>query len=168
MRIAHLMQISFRNGFYAGLLLALIIGIWLFQLWQPARQVQLHSEHFISAVEGKNWDALAAFIDETYQDQWKQDRALVRSRMREVLRFARNLRVQADSPLVAANDRDGDWSARITIAADPNEVAEMIEARVNALDTPFELHWQRKSWKPWDWKLVRVSNSALELPEGGY
>ena len=34
------MRVSFRNGFYAGLLLALVIAIWLFQLWQPGRQVQ--------------------------------------------------------------------------------------------------------------------------------
>ena len=157
---------TFRNAFYGGAILAVIIGVWLLQLWQPARQVQLHCEHLISAIEGKKWDSIAAFLDDGYQDQWKQDRALVLSRLREVLSFARNLRMQIDSPAVNASESEGNWTARITIDADANEVGETIKSRVNALDAPFELHWQRKSWKPWDWKLTRVSNSALELPAG--
>ena len=39
---------------------------------------------------------------------------------------------------------------------------EVIE-RVNRLTKPFELHWRHESWRPWDWKLVQVSNPALEL-----
>lgn len=162
------MTVSFRNGFYAGLLLAAIIALWFWQLWQPARQVELHSEHLLGAVQSKNWDAIGGFLDQSYRDQWNEDRPLVLSRLREVFRFARNLHITAGSPTVFASNGEGDWSARITIDADQNEIAEMIKSRVNHLDTPFELHWQQKSWKPWNWKLIRVSNSALELSAGEY
>jgi hypothetical protein len=159
---------SFRNGFYAGLLVAGVLAIWLWQLWQPARQVELHSEHLLGAVQAKNWDAIGGFVDESYRDQWNQDRPLVLSRLREVLRFARNLSVTINSPVVLASNREGDFNARITIDAEQNEIAELIKSRVNNLDAPFELHWQQKSWKPWDWKLIRVSNSALDLPAGEF
>ncbi len=96
---------NFRNGVYAGLLLALILGVYLFQLWQPTRQVQLHSEHLIDAVQAKNWNALDRFLDEDYRDQWNQDRVLVLSRLRQVLHFARHLRVIADSPIVSCLQR---------------------------------------------------------------
>jgi hypothetical protein len=43
-------------------------------------------------------------------------------------------------------------------------VMELLDERVNKLPTPFKLEWHRFSGKPWDWKLVRVSNSAFEIP----
>lgn len=158
-----MMRITFRNGFIAGVLLAVIIALWLFQLWQPARQVQLHSEHLISAVEDKDKDDIAAFVDHAYRDQWGEDRAMMLERLLQLLAYARNLRLHVDAPIISGDDEEGNWSARVTLEADPNEISDMIKTRVNALDAPFELHWQRKAWKPWDWKLVRVSNSALEL-----
>ncbi len=162
------MSLSFRNGFYAGLFLAFVIAAWLWQLWQPARQVELHSEQLIRAVQAKNWNAVASFIDETYRDQWNQDRPLVLSRLREVLGFAHNLRIVTGPSIVIAANRGGNWNARITIEADSNEIADLVKGRVNKLDAPFELRWQQKSWKPWDWKLVRVSNAALDLSEANF
>jgi hypothetical protein len=41
----------------------------------------------------------------------------------------------------------------------------MIKERVNSIPAPFQLEWRRVSGKPWDWKLVRVSNAELVIPE---
>ena len=49
-----------------------------------------------------------------------------------------------------------------------NDVMELLDERVNSLPAPFELEWHRLSGKPWDWKLVRVSNSAFEIPADLY
>ena len=157
------MRVALRTGFYAGLLLGIAVALWLWQLWTPARQVQLHSENLVATIEAAEWERLAEFVDEAYADQWGQDRALMLSRLEQVLRFARNLQISVDAPEVSARENEGEWSARITVDADANEIAELIKARVNALEAPFELRWQRKSGKPWDWKLVRVSNTALQL-----
>ena len=56
------------------------------------------------------------------------------------------------------------WSGKIMIDGDQSEVMELLEERVNSLATPFELEWHHVSAKPWDWQLVHVSNSALEIP----
>jgi hypothetical protein len=40
----------------------------------------------------------------------------------------------------------------------------VVKERVNSLTTPFELQWRHISRKPWDWKLVRVSNPELDIP----
>ncbi len=45
---------------------------------------------------------------------------------------------------------------------------ELLDERVNKLPTPFELEWHHLSWKPWDWKLVRVSNASFEIPADLY
>jgi hypothetical protein len=158
------MRPSFRNGFYAGLLLAVAAGIYLYQLWQPARQVELHSVHFLNAIERKQWAALADFLDETYEDQWGHDRALLLTRVREVIRYTRDLRIEAHEADVSPGQGEGHWRARITVDGDPNEVTALIKERVNSIEAPFDLLWRQQSRKPWDWKLVRVSNPALELP----
>ena len=159
-----IMRPAFRNGFYAGALLALIVGIYLFQLWQPDRQVHLHSVHLAAALEQRDWTDVADFLGEDYRDQWGHDRAIVLAKLQQVLHYARNLHIDAQQTITSAAGTEGKWSARIRIEADDNEVAAFIKDRVNVLEEPFELNWRRQSWKPWDWKLLRVSNPALELP----
>lgn len=160
-----MLRITFRKGFYAGLALALAIGIYLHFLWQPRRQVQLHTKHFLQAVEQKRWGNVAGFIAENYHDQWGQDRELTLARLKEVLHYLRNLRISQEELLVWGGDKRGEWRGRITIKADASEVSESVQDRVNALATPFELRWQQ-SGKPWDWQLIGVTNAALQLPDG--
>lgn len=162
------MKPSFRNGFYAGLLVAFGLGLYLFQLWQPERQLRLHSAHLLEALEQSDWEDAKSFIAETYQDQWGHDRALALSRLREVLQYTRELQIDAQETGFGLSAEEGTWSARIRIEAEPNEVTIYLKERVNVVEEPFELSWRRQSWKPWDWKLTRVSNSAIELPTGGY
>jgi hypothetical protein len=146
---------SFRYAFWSGLLLALLIGAFLLRLWQPERQVQLHSEHLLRAVEHKDWTRVADFIAPDYHDQWNNDRERLLERAREALHYMRNLRFSATD--VAT--RDNHWQARIRINVEPDELG------VNALQTPFDLEWRHASGKPWDYQLVRVTNSGLTIPE---
>jgi hypothetical protein len=154
--------IGFRNGVYAGLLIALIVGIYLIRLWQPARQVELHSTHLLAHIEGKKWKRVGEFLAADYQDQWGHDRAVVLERLREVLRALPNARIDAAGPIVRAEGGRGGWIAKITING-TGEYAELIKARVNSLEAPFELEWRRGETWPWDWKLISVRNPTLEI-----
>lgn len=156
------MPISFRNGVYAGLLIALIVGIYLIRLWQPERQVQLHSTHLLEQIEKKNWKRVGEFIGSDYQDQWGHDRALALERLREIFRALPNARIEVASPIVHTESGRGQWIAKITLNG-TGEYADLIKARVNTLDAPFELEWQRGATWPWDWKLISVRNPALEI-----
>ena len=156
----------FRNAFYAGALVAVVVGLYLFQLWQPDRQVHLHSVHLAAALEQKDWSDVSEFLARDYADQWGHDRETVLMKLQQVLHYARNLRIDAQQTITSAANGEGRWIARIRIEADDNEVAAFIKERVNVLEEPFELNWRRQSWKPWDWQLVRVNNPALELPTG--
>jgi hypothetical protein len=154
--------ITFRNGFYAGLLVAVIVGLYLFRLWQPERQVDLHSKHLLSQVEKKNWKAVEEFVGREYQDRWGNDRALLLERLKVVFRALPNARIEAQSPSVGIGEGQGNWAAKITITG-TGEFSGLIEARVNSLEAPFELEWRRGATWPWDWKLVSVRNPALEI-----
>ena len=157
---------TFRNGFYAGALLAVAAGVYLFQLWLPERQVALHTQHLIEALEERDVQAVGEFVDPTYKDQWGHDRELLLSRLGAVLRYARDLDLQLNGAWTELNGDEAFWNARITVVGGEHEVDALIEQRVNAVAEPFRLQWRRQSWKPWDWKLVGVTNSEFELPPG--
>jgi hypothetical protein len=158
------MPIRFRDGFYGGLALALLVGLFLLWLWQPERQVDRHSENLLRKVEGKNWSGVAGFLDNDYADQWGDDRTLVLVRMREGFRYVRAVRINAPHPVVNVDSRHGVWRAKITIDGDDGELLAFIKERVNSLATPFELEWRHVSPKPWDWKLTSIRNRDLEIP----
>jgi hypothetical protein len=155
---------SFRNGFYAGLLVAAIWGIYLFRLWQPQRQIELHSAHLLAQIEKRDWKGVGEFIGGTYQDRWGNDRALVLERLPQVFRALGNPQIEASDVAVRREQGRGFWTARILMKGTA-ESAEYIQSRVNSLDTPFEFEWQRGATWPWDWKLVSVRNSALEISD---
>lgn len=147
-------------------MLAVALSVYLIQLWQPERQVQLHSLHLVAALEAQDWEEVAELIDAEYADQWGHDRPLLVSRIRAMLRYTQDLRIQAHGAWVELSDSGGEWHARITADGEENEVNAIIEQHVNAVAEPFELQWRHRSWKPWDWKLVRVTNAEFQLPAG--
>lgn len=162
------MLISFRGGFYAGLVIALCAGLYLIWLWQPERQVRRHTENFLRAIEHKNWDAAADFVAANYQDQWGDDRMRLLERLREGLRYVRGPRIIASNPNVQIESPRAVWSGKITLYSSDDDAMEVLYQRGNSLPSPFELEWHHLSGKPWDWKLARVSNPSFEIPAGNY
>ncbi len=142
----------------------MIWGICLVRLWQPHRQIVLHSLHFLEEIEKKDWKAVGEFVSNDYQDRWGNDRALLLDRLREVLRALPNARIESSFPSSRTEAGHGYWTAKITVKGS-GEFADFIQHGVNSLDSPFEFEWQRGATWPWDWKLVSVKNPALEIPD---
>ena len=155
---------SFRTGFYVGLIVAVIWGIYLVRLWQGQRQVELHSVRLLAQIEKHNWKAVDEFVGSDYVDQWGNDRALLLERLREVFRALPKARIESRVVSVQTRNGRGSWIARITLKS-TGEFADLIQNRVNSLDSPFEFEWQRGATWPWDWKLVAVKNPALEISD---
>ena len=59
------------------------------------------------------------------------------------------------------------WQAQIRMTGRGEATTEITD-RVNSLTTPFVFHWRSESWKPWDWKLVKVENRSLDIPSGEF
>ncbi len=155
----------YRNGFYAGLLLAGAIGVFLVWLWRPAHQVQRHTDNLLKAIEHRKWTLVEHMIALNYEDQWHNDRALLLERMRFAFVYAREIKLTPELPIVWTDHGTWHWQSRIKIDGQPGEGLTMIQERVNFLTSPFVLEWQHVSSKPWDWKLVRASNTELAIPE---
>lgn len=158
------MTITFRGGFYGALALTVGIGLYLIWLWRPEHQVRLHTENFFHAIEHRNWETVADFIGNDYQDQWGDDRTRVLERMREGFRWVRGSAITAPDGAVQVETPRAIWIGKINIYSSDESVMQFLDERVNKLPAPFELEWHRVSGKPWDWKLVRVSNPAFQIP----
>lgn len=156
----------FRDGFYAGAAGTLVLGIFLMWLWGSEHQIRRHTDNLLRAIERKDWNRFATFVSTDYHDQWGNDRALLLERTPEVFRYLRGIRMIPGYVTVQINERKGTWQAKITIEGDNSELAVLVKERVNSLTTPFILEWQRMSAKPWDWKIVKVTNPALQIPAG--
>ena len=158
------MTISYRGAFYGGLALAVCIGLYLVWLWRPEHQVRLHTENFFRAIDHRNWDAVADFLGSDYQDQWGDDKTRLLERMREGFRWVPGSRIIANDPAVQVETQRATWIGKIAVFSSDDGVMEVLDQRVNNLPRPFELEWHHVSGEPWDWKLVRVSNAAFEIP----
>ena len=160
------MRIDFRTGMLVGLGATLAIGLYCVWLWQPPRQIDRHAKNLLHDIEQRNWSRVADLIETDYADQWGNDRALVLERMRLVLGYGHHLRLNVIDANCKIDEgrRVGLWRSRIVIEDDNPDLAAVVKERVNSLTTPFELQWRHTSRKPWDWKLVRVSNPELEIP----
>lgn len=157
------MNATFRDSFYAGCIIALLLGLWLVRLWTTENQVRLHSEHLLGQLEKRHWSAAGDFVANDYRDDWGDDRAELLSRLQLVLRLFSSLTITPRATQAQVDPPFGTWTVQIQMTGAGGEEAIEIVRRVNALTTPFELRWRHESWKPWDWKLVRVSNPSLEI-----
>ena len=162
------MTITFRGAFIGGVALAICVGLYLIWLWRPGRQVQLHTQNFFHAIDHRNWETVADFIGADYQDQWGDDRTRVLERMREGFRWVRGSTIIPSNVSVTTEGQRALWTGKIMVYSTDDSVMQLLDERVNKLPTPFELEWHRLSGKPWDWKLVRVSNSGFEIPADVY
>lgn len=162
------MTITVRGAFIGGTLLVISIGLYLFWLWRPEHQVRLHTEHFFRAIDGRSWDAVADFIGEDYRDQWDDDRTRLLERMREGFRWVRGSWISAPAAAVQIETSRAMWIGKVNVYSSDDGVMQLLDERVNRLPAPFTLEWQHISGKPWDWKLVRVSNPAFKIPANVY
>lgn len=157
------MSFNFRDGFLAGGVVAVALGIYLAWLWQPERQIRLHTKHLMAHVQNKNWTKLPDFIGVDFQDAWDDDRERLLVRVREVFSYTRGLKITPLAPQIRVQDREGFWTAIVKVDGEGGEVMVLIKERINSLGTPFELRWRRESGKPWDWKLIAASNPDLKI-----
>ena len=55
---------DFRKLGLLGACALLAIVLWCAWLWQPERQVRLHQRNFLQALEDRDWERLAEFVDQ--------------------------------------------------------------------------------------------------------
>ena len=84
--------------------------------------------------------------------------------MREGFRWVRGSTITSPDAVVQVETTRAIWIGKIKVYSSDDGVMQLLDERVNRLPAPFELEWRHVSGKPWDWKLVHVSNPAFQIP----
>ncbi|MEQ1859715.1 MAG: hypothetical protein ABMA13_07260 [Chthoniobacteraceae bacterium] len=144
-------------------IIALAWVVWLLRLWQPARQVRLHTESFLESIESRDWKSASERIADDYSDRWGHDKRELVERSREVFAQFLFITLEArDLDVVEINGR-GEASAHLTLRGAGGPLAQLAMQRAAELRAPFVFTWRQQSWKPWDWTLVRVEQPELKV-----
>lgn len=149
----------------ASALLAIVL--WCAWLWQPERQIRLHQRNLLQAVEGRDWDRVAEFLDDNYSDRWGHDKGFVLREAREAFRQFIALEAQGEIVDLSVEPGAGTVLVRLSMRGRGGPVAELVMSRVNALHEPWRFQW-RQGNRPWKWSLVRIDHPELELSGAGF
>jgi hypothetical protein len=144
-------------------LLALLV--YFTRLWQPERQVRLHTAHLLKAVEGRSWKKVDAFVADNYSDRWSHDKGFVMSASKEVFGQFLFLSIQDQTLSCSISGSAGVTRDTIKITGSGSPLAQAVIERANGLREPFVFTWERMSWKPWDWRLTRFDQAELDIPQ---
>lgn len=146
-----------------GLLVAVVVtGVWLFQLWQPMRQVELHTENLLSRISARDWEEVRAMLSPDFRDSWGHDRAAVMDKAMEAGSHFFALHVVAEeSPVVTLQGDEVTVLVRPAVYGSGTAVAQSIMDAVRTETEPVVLRWKRTGGWPWQWKLESATHEGL-------
>lgn len=144
-----------------GILLAAVV-IWSGLELMPSRRLAACQERLLKAAGDRNWDRVRSLMADDYRDSWGQDREQAVAKASEVLASFLVLEILSEDTAVEREGREATVSAKLRLRGRGNAFGEMIIEHANSLPSQFQFAWRQKSWKPWDWKLVSVSQPELD------
>lgn len=137
-------------------------ALWLLWLWQPERQVRLHTTHFLKKVEQRNWAAARTFLAEDYTDRWKHDKTSALGDAREVFSQFLFLTIQNHTEDCTVQGSNATTHTRVKISGQGGPLAQLVVEKVNVLRQPFAFTWRRVGRAPWNWELTFIDQPELD------
>lgn len=135
--------------------------LFLLWLWQPERQVRLHTSHFLKKVERRNWEAAGKMMATDYADRWEHDKQTALDNADAVFRHFLLLTIENRTDSCEVLPDRATTRTVIKITGNGGPLAQMVAERVNMLREPFVFTWRQASGKPWDWQLTGVDQPEL-------
>ena len=148
---------------WAGIALIAFV-LWLIWWCQAERQVRRAQGRLLDAIESRDYQALARLLADNYRDGWEHDKAFVLQQSPRV--FDQFIMLDVEGDIHGTEQLPAGWLVRQKIVVKGIGGALGMYARdeVNALKEPFTMTWRKRSWKPWDWELIRIEQPELRIP----
>jgi hypothetical protein len=141
----------------AGVLIA--GALWLAWLWQPERQMRLHTAGLLRGIERRSWSKVQDQLADRYSDRWGYDKPFVLSGLRQV--FGSFIFVKIEHQVLTLDAATGRVTARVKISGQGSPVAQYVMGKVNGLSEPFTFMWEKRD-RPWNWQLTGVDHPSLD------
>ena len=142
-------------------------ALWLAMLWQPVRQVELHTLNLLKRASSRDWTAIEAMMAPDYRDAWNADPATAIDEARQLFSHFFALQIAALEPLHVTEEQD-QWHAAgaVGIFGSGTPVAHAVMDETREAKGPFVFRWRKSGTWPWQWSLVAVGHEGLAVKFG--
>jgi len=145
----------------AGVLLAMW-AVWLFLLWQPARQIELHTSNLLARTSACDWAAVTMMISPDYRDAWGHGREESTDKAEELFNQFFTLRILPTGPAdVRVADGMGTSSVPLGLFGSGTPIAHAVMDEVREVGGSFVFRWRKTGKWPWQWSLVEAGHAEL-------
>ena len=137
---------------------------WLFLLWRPARQAELHTLNLFERASARDWPAVEAMMSADYRDAWGHDRALAIAEARQLFSHFFALQIVALAPMrIAEESKALAVSAPVGVFGSGTAIAHEIMDEVRDVKGSFEFRWRKNGQWPWQWTLAGTGHPFLNV-----
>ncbi len=152
---------------WAVLVVMVACAVWLFLLWQPARQIELHTRNLLARASSRDWPSVEAMMAPDYRDARRSDRAAAVDAGREWAShfFALQI-VPLDDWQISGRGDDWQASGAIGIYGSGTYVAQAVMDVARELEEPFVFRWRKSGRWPWQWRLTEIAQPELAARYG--
>jgi hypothetical protein len=147
---------------WSALALIATWSTWLALLWQPARQVELHTENLLARVSARDWSAVSEMMSPVYRDDWGHDRAEAIRRADELFNQFFSLKILPTGPMdIRASGAEVTNAVPLGIFGSGTPVAHAVMNEVREAGGPFVFRWRKNGSWPWQWVLSGAGHAEL-------
>lgn len=142
--------------------LVFVLG-WVIRTFAVGERTQMLrvQEHFIQALEKRNWKTVDAMVCADYADEWGQDAALLKDDMRKLLGSFLFLSIEPTVTDARTASGLGMVKTKLKIVGNGAGLSTMVMAEANRLKQPWVFHWHKRGCWPWSWELVQIDNPEV-------
>ncbi len=148
----------------AGLLFVTSIVVWQ---TRPARVIAKRQAELISGIERRNPARIRRLVAESYGDKWGFSGEDAVVALVDVGSQFMILVLKSEKQMIEIGNAAATVSVHLTVSGKPlGPVANEVTRRANRLKEPFVFTWEKQSFLPSSWRLVRIDQP--EMPEELY
>ncbi len=151
------------------LIAAVAVGLLIFVglQFRPATAVAKKQASLIQGIENRSASRIQRLLSGNYSDRWEfTDEEIVEAVVDVGSQFMA-LVVTSEDQTMEINDGIAIVTAKLVVSGKPvGPAGQEATKRVNQLKSPFTFTWEKQSFLPSSWRLVKIDNP--DLPEHLY
>ena len=142
--------------------LVAVWAIWLFLLWQPGRQIELHTSNLLARASDRDWAAVTTMISPDYRDAWGHGREESLGKADEVFNQFFTLKILPTGPMdIRVDDGVATNAVPLGIFGSGTPIAHAAMDEVREAGGSFVFRWRKAGNWPWQWLLVEAGHAEL-------
>jgi hypothetical protein len=155
----------------AGIALLVYVIFGIFFVWTDQNIVTARQERLFHLLSSKRWEKCGSLLSEDYRDNWdfsKTDAVLALKDIGSQFMIFHIEVLSLDVSIGAPARSQATADARVRLSGSGSPFCQQVISEANRLKEPFHFTWQKESWHPWSWHIIRIEQNELPPDLHGY